>query len=379
MTSSSPGTAAAEPTHPGTTRGAFVERLRAMAFRGLARMYVPGEGRFVFRLRRVGDSVVPEGRSPRYSAISLIGLAEEDPAAASRVLAGATPADVARGLLGGVAATRNLGDVALILWAAARLGVDGREGALRRLVELDAVSGGHPTVEVAWSLSALVEHEGREVTSFRRALAERLATAISTADVFPHVLTERGGGLRGHVACFADMVYPVQALARHQKTTGDPAALTAAERGADFMCARQGAAGQWWWHYDARTGDVLDGYPVYAIHQDAMGPMALLAVMATSKRDYTANIDRSLAWLESAPELDGASLVDDRADLIWRKVARREPRKATRYLQAAASAIHPGLRFPGTDVLFPPRAVDYEDRPYHLGWLMHAFPGSRTR
>jgi hypothetical protein len=142
------------------------------------------------------------------------------------------------------------------------------------------------------------------------------------------------------------------------------------------MCERQGTAGQWWWHYDARTGSVLDGYPVYAIHQDAMGPMALFAVMAAPGRDYTGAIDRSLAWLESSPELGGASLVDEKADLIWRKVARREPRKATRYLQAAASAIHPGLRVPGTDVLFPPRSIDYEDRPYHLGWLMHAFPAA---
>ena len=29
---------------------------------------------------------------------------------------------------------------------------------------------------------------------------------------------------------------------------------------------------------DVRTGRVIEGYPVYAIHQDAMGPMALFAL-----------------------------------------------------------------------------------------------------
>src|SRR5262245_45650970 len=366
MPLNSPVVSPPRPSWPAPARRGFVERLRAMAWRGLERMYVPAEKRFVFRLRRVGPGVVPEGLSPRYTAISLIGLAEEEAGDAARVLAGASPAAVARDLLGGVGSMTNLGDAALTLWAAARLGVEGREAAVRRLVELDAVAAPHATVEVAWALSALVEHEGTGATALRRALASRLVAALTPAGVFPHVLTDGDGGLRSHVSCFADMVYPVQALARHHRVAADAAALEAAVRGADFMCARQGGAGQWWWHYDARTGAVLEGYPVYAIHQDAMGPMALRAVMAASERDYTAAIDRSLAWLESAPELSGGSLVDDAADLIWRKVARREPRKASRYLQAAASAVHPRLRVPGTDLLFPARSIDHEDRPYHL-------------
>jgi hypothetical protein len=28
--------------------------------------------------------------------------------------------------------------------------------------------------------------------------------------------------------------------------------------------------------------------------------------------------------------------------------------------------------------LLPPCVVDYEDRPYHLGWLLHAWPGERA-
>jgi hypothetical protein len=106
--------------------------------------------------------------------------------------------------------------------------------------------------------------------------------------------------------------------------------------------------------------------------------MALFALERAAAVDLRPPIARGLAWLAHAPELGGGSLIDERADLIWRKVARREPRKLSRYAQAAASRLHPALRTPGLDVLFPPCIVDYEDRPYHLGWLLHAWPAGRA-
>src|SRR5205814_8671953 len=88
-----------------------------------------------------------------------------------------------------------------------------------------------------------------------------------------------------------------------------------------------------------------------------------------------AAVAKGLRWLWTSPELGGASLVDDGAGVIWRKVARREPAKLSRYVQAAASRISPTLRAPS---IFPPGAIDYEDRPYHLGWLLYAWPADRA-
>ncbi|MEZ6083565.1 MAG: hypothetical protein R3E58_06365 [Phycisphaerae bacterium] len=47
-------------------------------------------------------------------------------------------------------------------------------------------------------------------------------------------------------------------------------------------------------------------------------------------------ISRGLQWLEDSPEIDG-SLFDKKADLDPSKVARREPGKLVRGLQATAS------------------------------------------
>jgi hypothetical protein len=66
-------------------------------------------------------------------------------------------------------------------------------------------------------------------------------------------------------------------------------------------------------------------------------------------------------------------LVASEKGVIWRKVARREPRKAVRVLSAVTTSLLPGLHVPGLDTLFPPVRVDYECRPYELGWLMYAW------
>jgi len=55
-----------------------VRKLRSIAIHSLARMYRPEEQLFAFRLRRNGQGEVLEGVSRRYTAIALIGLADED-------------------------------------------------------------------------------------------------------------------------------------------------------------------------------------------------------------------------------------------------------------------------------------------------------------
>jgi hypothetical protein len=337
-------------------------------------MYDAPARQFVFRVRRDGDGIVREGRSVRYSAIALIGLAREDEAETRRIL-GHEPELLLRELQARGEASAGLGDVALVHWALTAHGWSDREGTLRRLLALRPAETSHPTVELAWCLMALTVDAEAPVAELRDSLARRLVESARPAGVFPHVL-DGSRGARRHVSCFADFVYPIQALSAYHKLTGDRAALEAASAATDLVCRLQGRAGQWWWHYDARTGEVVEPYPVYAVHQDSMAPMALRALEEASGRDLEEPVARGLEWLFSSPELRGGSLIDDRAGLIWRKVARREPGKLSRYLQAGASRLRPSLRVPGLDHFLPPRSIDFEDRPYHLGWVLYAWPPS---
>lgn|SRR5262245_2790213 len=357
----------------------LVAELRDLAIRGLAHMYRPEVGLFAFRVRRRRKGLVLEGSSRRYTAIALIGLAGEDEAVQASVLAGIGVREACARLLGDLDGLENLGDVALALWAACAAGYPERGSVTERLLAYQSDVVTHPTVEVAWALAALCDDLDAAVGPLRKRLAQRLIASLEPrSGMFPHILGGRPVGFRRHICCFADLVYPVYALARYAEVFGDVEAREAALHCASQIHARQGPHGQWWWHYDRRSGDTVERYPVYAVHQDAMAPMALFALESAAAVDLRAPIAKGLTWLEHAPELGGGTLLDASAGMIWRKVARREPAKLSRYAQAAASRLHPALRAPGLDVLFPACIVDYEDRPYHLGWLLHAWPAARA-
>ena len=350
------------------TRALLIERLRRVGAIALPGMYSPAAGRYVFTVRRDKQGLRPEGVSDRYTAITLIGLAAEGFGQAALPY---DPVALTRALVDSLPRCTNLGDAALIAWAARAVGVDTAPAwpQVRRLFERQPA---HPTVEVSWALAAATLDPRGADAAFRSRLAAHLLTAWHPAgSLFGH--TAGGQTPRSHIACYADQVYPIFALSRYAAAYTDLAALDAAAACGRRICELQGDAGQWYWHYDPRRGAVVEGYPVYAIHQDAMGPLALRALKDAGGGDCDAFIDKGLDWLARAPELDGGSLIDERAAMVWRKVARREPMKVSRFVQAACSRVHPALRAPGLDVLFPPIAVDWEDRPYHWGWFLYAW------
>jgi hypothetical protein len=354
--------------------------LRRLAVSALARMYLPHRRLFGFCIRRGPAGDVLEGISHRYTAIVALGLRHESPETIRTMLGEHTVDDLCAALLDAVDRATDIGEVGLTLWAARLYGHPRADLALQRLRDLDPLTGTHPTVELSWCLTALsVGSEAPGDSDLRRRLALRLhQTFNAETGIFRHWgAGSTGSWLRQHVTCYADFVYPIQALSHFYSATEDAASIDMATRCAQQMCELQGHAGQWWWHFDVRTGRVLERYPVYAIHQDAMGPMALFDLAEACGENHGSAIDRCMAWLANSPEL-GGSLIDRGENLVWRKVARREPRKLSRSLQAVASRVHPSLRMPAINQVFAPGRIDQETRPYHMGWLLYAWPPHRV-
>ncbi len=350
--------------------------LCAVAVRALVRMYDPATRTFCHCIRRGEQGDRTEGTSVRYAATVLIGLAEHPDSLAREVLHGQDSSDLCASLIAGLCEQSELGEVALTLWAARAMNHPDAPKALEVLRRVKPQACDAPTVEIAWSLSALVADE-REVArddDLARLITDRLLRSFNDeTSLFSHIPFDgNASSMRSHVACFADLVYPIQALSFYHQYDGDSDALAAATRCAQRMCDGQGALGQWWWHHDVRNGQCIEAYPVYSVHQDSMAPMALLALRKAAGVCHADAIARGLRWLENSPEIDG-SLFDKDADLIWRKVARREPGKLVRGLQATASKVHPSLRVPAANTIFPPTYIDYETRPYHMGWILYAW------
>jgi hypothetical protein len=351
----------------------LIIRLLGITIRNLPLAFRNGE--FVFRLDGVREQtdnwkLTPRGTSHRYGAITALGLLRLPEHEQRDVLAGETCHELVGRLATRLDEMTGLGDVALTCWAAAESGHDALPQALERLARVDDMRRPTYVVDAAWTVSALVAARSLADTEEHLERATRRLMAARRGAVFPRA-TGRGGATwyRDHVGSFADQVYPLQALARLHASADDQSALATAETVAEAICAAQGEAGQWWWHYDSRYGEVVEGYPVYSVHQHAMAPMALMDLADAGGQSHLASISRGLRWLREAPETREALVLDD-PPTTWRKVARADRRKVVRGLRAASTRIRPGWRISPLDRFFPPSAVDHECRPYELGWLL---------
>jgi hypothetical protein len=374
----------------------LVGELLDISVRGLPLAFADGE--FVFRLDGTreqggGWTLRPSGTSHRYGAITALGLLQLPGQAQRDVLGGEDCDWLIEKLATRLDRVTNLGDTALTLWAAAEAGHAAATRALDRLTELDEPERPAYVVEAAWVVSALVaarkladveEHLDR---ARRRLLAacplaaaavgpgpSNAAAAGQSGAAFPRVAVGPASWYRGHVGSFADQVYPVQALARLHASADDPQALAVAGSVAETICTAQGTSGQWWWHYDSRTGSVVEGYPVYSVHQHAMAPMALLDLADAGGTDHLDAICHGLRWMTASPEAAEPLILED-PPTTWRKVARADKRKMVRGIRAATTRVRPGWRLSALDRIFPPTAVDHECRPYELGWLLYTWLG----
>ena len=362
----------------------IIPELRAVAIDSLSRMYRPKEKLFAFRLRKDGEGEILEGVSRRYTATVLIGLACEDEQVTTKVLGNHSPEDICNNLINDIDTMNDLGQAALTCWAARAIKHPLVHKVVEALGKFYSAKNAFTIVELSWALTAL-SFESDIVTN--NALIKKFAEILMDSfnpksAIFSHGSVRKISDksikkylslLFRHVSCFADFVYPIQALSYYYKLTRDSRAAEIVFHCSEQMCKLQGDEGQWWWHFDNRTGRVLERFPVYSVHQDSMAPMALFAVEKTFGTSFTPAIEKGLNWLNNSPEISG-SLIDTKRNIIWRKVTRREPRKLVRSLQAASSRIYSGFRAPAVDFVFPACEIDYESRPYHAGWILHAWP-----
>jgi hypothetical protein len=349
-----------------------------LAMQGLAVMYQPEGKYFPHTMRGArsadGPQLRPEGDNQRYAAIVALGLATLPTLSQRHVLEGDDASQLAHIVAARAIGNQDPGVIALAAWAAAEAAGEFADELFDDLKLRVVNNVPMPTVAASWALTAAIAAQDLGDTwAFASKLADRLLAAARPAGVFPHMLpAEPQSKIRRHVGCFADQVYTIQALSRWFVVSQDQTALAAASRCARVLVDRQGADGQWWWHYDVRDGSVVEGFPVYSVHQHAMGPMALHELREAGGNDHDAAIALGLRWLDTHPEVID-ELICERLDVIWRKVGRHERRKVVRRMAALTTAAIPGLHLPLIERVWPPGRIDYECRPYEFGWLLYAW------
>jgi hypothetical protein len=209
------------------------------------------------------------------------------------------------------------------------------------------------------------------VATRREALATRLYRELVDRFVHP------ASGLPYHslqlhrrrIVSFGAVVYYLKALREYADATGDDGAARRFRAGVERMLAVQGPQGEWPWMIDVATGDPLDVYPVFSVHQDAMAMLFLFPALDDRMPGVEQAIRSSLAWSDGANEL-GEPLWQDDPPLLWRSVRRDEGlRPQRRYARSLAwSLAHRAGSYAGARA-----TINRECRSYHPGWNLYVW------
>ena len=357
------------------------EELCDLAAEGLLPMLDETRQVFCYTYARHEDGMVREGTSERYTMMSLLGLHRYQSHGGYSPI---SKSDVLHRLVSESSWVDNVGDLGLLLWTCAEISPDMVPNIYERFESWNAMSRfpdakAGTTMHMAWYLTGLAAcvlsgHSGlTKLNSAIEDVRKRLEENCGSSGVFGHLSGNRSirGIVRGRIGSFADQVYPTIAFARLSQALRDEKARETALRTANKMCELQGAMGEWFWHYDSVSGTIVSRYPVYSVHQHAMGPMMLFAASEASGADFSAAIARSLRWVDGNNEL-GLDMVDSSLSLIWRCV-HLDKSAAMRDSFLRTAQIRKAPANP-SDL-----KVRYECRPYELGWLLYAFAGRPSR
>ena len=357
-----------------------IHHFNELAVKGLVPMFDHEKQLFCYTLKKTSNGMAREGISQRYTVFTLLGLHRLEESG------GTSPIEIRRSLEALLANTEwvdNVGDLGLLLWVCAlvapeRLGeVETRLDVKSALTRYREAARGQ-TMELAWFLAGLshgiiacpgkLDHfKDLAVTTYRELIKNQ-----GEQGIFGHLARHKSvaGMLRGSVGSFADQVYPIYGLTKFAQACHDEHATQKALDCALAICEAQGSLGQWWWHYDSSNGRVVDGFPVFSVHQHGMAPMALFTLGEAIQSDFSAWIYKGLQWVNNN-EL-GFDMEDESASVVWRSIFRPISRKywnvATRLIAARKHPkSHDDLK------------VLFECRPYELGFLLYAFADKDTQ
>jgi hypothetical protein len=366
-----------------------MRELAGVALGALPLMFDEGTGLFSQKALPEGDGLVNRGSNAYYSAASMVGIMAQDVVTPEEVVPVGRALDALQAACESDSGAPLLGTT---LWAgtladdprAARLvgvlrdsfAVEAAESAALGQVLRGLMAGAETFPEVR---DGALELAGR-------CAAELLDRHSAESRVF-RAMPRRPSGLRtvlgSRITSFASQVYPLLGLASFYAYRGEtpPPAL---RQTAEHLVEAQGSLGQWWWLYAPSDATVLEGYPVYSVHQDGMAFMGLVPVEQLGEGSYAKALALGLEWLYEKNEL-GISLVDEEPPFICRNIQRvgsdaDAPFGISRanFYRTVARSWHPGSVSDQTaaapDDLEPLR----ECRSYHLGWLLYAYALTRT-
>ncbi len=361
-----------------------------LALNGLPKMFLPAESAFCETVKADSQQkLILSGLSLRYTAMSLIGLTLQESLGRTTDL----PLDqISDRLVTWCEEEISLGDVGLVLWALALRNHPRINRVARILIDKSAMlqeeNFSFSSMALGWLLTGLSVTVRKQLgppelshlaeQTYHQLMKNRsqesglfsLATPLWRKNIFI-------GRMNSKLGSFASQVYPVIGLSYYSMVHNWPEALDVIQRNVDQLCRLQGPQGQWWWIYRVKDAELAIKYPVYSVHQDAMGPMALLAARCAGAAggNLLPAVQKSLNWMQDHDELASEAMIDQEKSIVWRAVQRDDPKRTAGFGLGLAERLrmHRAAWLGCSDTRgFKSGYVCPECRPYHLGWILFA-------
>ena len=178
-------------------------------------------------------------------------------------------------------------------------------------------------------------------------------------------------GLRRRFGSFATQTYLTLACYAYGEHANDHRAIEIANACTGKLIAQQGPNGEWPWFFDAASGQVVDFYEVYSVHQCGMAPAFLERAELHGVSEARNAIVKGFNWVLGQNQLGVVMLVPDLHMTIRSQVRKGEMRtKKWRVLRALRNSIlgrESGLIDPAN------LELRRECRSYELGWILWSF------
>jgi len=179
-------------------------------------------------------------------------------------------------------------------------------------------------------------------------------------------------GFRSNYSSFGSICYAVYAMLKYSKIFNDVKCMNIAGQIIKNLVQLQGPNGQWAWFYNVKTGEIVDYYQVYSVHQYAMAPFFLLEAIDHGYEEFREPLKKGFLWIFGNNEILTSMLSPD-LNIIWRSLVRSYFLKYT-YIDKGARFLRGVLNLPSKTTkanLY----INKECRSYELGWGLWAFAG----
>jgi hypothetical protein len=219
---------------------------------------------------------------------------------------------------------------------------------------------------------AQVREGGKEWTCFANPLFRFLQERFyGDAGLF----FDASSAFRRRFASFATQVYLSIACYHYGEFSGDASAIAMANTCVRKLIDLQGPLGEWPWFFDAASGQVLDFYEIYSVHQYGMAPALLECAEFHGVPGAKEALVKGFKWVFGENQLGRSMVVPELGLSIRSQVRKGElTTKLPRIVRAAKNAYLGRAAH-----LIENSAVELrmECRSYELGWILWSF-GKRS-